>query len=110
MQAGQVAAYRLYGALFFGAVRLIENLQDALPDKVLVLDLKNVMYVDSSGMDALNGLAQACQKNHTRLLVCGLTHQPLDMARRCGFTELAIHIYPDLQQALAAALTSPGSR
>jgi SulP family sulfate permease len=110
MQPGRVAAYRLYGALFFGAVQLIENLQDALPDEALVLDLKNVIYVDSSGADALKSLARACQERHTRLLVCGLTHQPLDMARRCGFTELAIHIYPDLQQALAAALTSPGSR
>ena len=32
--AGQVAAYRLYGALFFGAVKLIEDLQDHLTGEV----------------------------------------------------------------------------
>jgi SulP family sulfate permease len=41
-----------------------------------------------------------------RLLVCGLNHQPLDMARRCGFMA-AIgpeHTYPDLNAGVTAAL------
>ncbi len=82
---GQVAAHRLYGALFFGAVKLIEDLQDHLPERTLLLDLKNVIYVDSSGADSLNDLARACHKNRVRLVVCGLMHQPLDIATRCGF-------------------------
>ena len=82
--AQQMAAYRLYGALFFGAVKLVEDVQDKLPARVLVLDLKNVIYIDSSGADALGDLARCCRKHGVRLLVCGLMHQPLDIARRSG--------------------------
>ncbi len=104
--AGRVAGYRLYGALFFGAVKLIENLENALPRQVLLLDLKNVIYIDSSGADTLNDLARFCKKNSVTLLVCGLAHQPLDIARRCGFLGLvgADRSYPDLASGVAAAL------
>ncbi|MBT9506105.1 SulP family inorganic anion transporter [Rhodoferax sp.] len=104
--ADKVASYRFYGALFFGAVKLVEDLQDHLPAETLVLDLKNVIYIDSSGADTLNDLARSCTKNGVRLLVCGLNHQPLDIARRCGFVELvgATHIFPDLGTGMAVAL------
>jgi SulP family sulfate permease len=103
---GQVAAHRLYGAVFFGAVKLIEDLQDHLPARTLLLDLKNVIYVDSSGADSLNDLARACSKSQVRLVVCGLMHQPLDIAKRCGFMGAvgADHIYPDLASALQASV------
>ena len=103
----RIGAYRLYGALFFGAVKLIEDLQDQLPSQALVLDLKNVIYVDSSGADTLNDLARLCHQNKVRLIVCGLSHQALDIARRSGFVERvgAAHIFPDLTLGLAALLT-----
>jgi SulP family sulfate permease len=85
---GQVAAWRMYGAVFFGAVKLVEAMEDQLPARALVLDLKNVIYVDSSGADALADLARACTRRGVRLLVCGLNHQPLDIARRVGLTGL----------------------
>jgi SulP family sulfate permease len=102
---GQVEAHRLYGALFFGAVKLIEDLQDHLPQRTLLLDLKNVIYVDSSGADALNDLARTCKKNRVRLVVCGLMHQPLDIAKRCGFVDTvgAGHIHPDVASAIQAS-------
>ena len=99
---GQVEAHRLYGALFFGAVKLIEDLQDHLPKRTLLLDLKNVIYVDSSGADSLGDLARACHKNHVRLVICGLMHQPLDIAQRCGFcaTVGPANIYPHVAAAI----------
>ena len=106
--AQQVAGFRLYGALFFGAVKLVEDLREHLPKKALLLDLKNVIYIDSSGADTLNDLARACSKNAVQLLVCGLSHQPLDIATRCGFvTEIGTsHLYPDLAAGMAAAARS----
>ena len=77
------ACYRFYGALFFGAVQLVESLRTELPSRLLVLDLKNVIYVDSSGADALMDLARACRTSGVRLVLCGLNHQPLDIAQRC---------------------------
>ena len=106
-RTGQVASYRMYGALFFGAVKLIEDLQDHLPSDVLLLDMKNVIYVDSSGADTLNDLARACRKNKVRLVVCGLIHQPKDIAQRCGFVSVVgeANIYPDLAAGMAAVLS-----
>ncbi len=110
-RAASVAGYRLYGALFFGAVKLIEKLQDHLPQHALVLDLKNVIYIDSSGADTLNELARACAKAGVRLAVCGLSHQPLDIARRSGLLGVLgpDHIYPDLAAGMAAVLAQANS-
>ena len=99
-----VAAHRLYGALFFGAVQLVEAIENALPQKTLVVDLKNVIYVDSSGADALMNLARSCQKKQVRLILCGLAHQPLDIAKRCGLLLKVPDVdrFADLSGALAA--------
>jgi SulP family sulfate permease len=104
--SGQVAGYRLYGSIFFGAVKLVEDLQDHLPAKALVLDLKHVIYIDSSGADTLNDLARACRKRGVLLRVSGLNFQPLDILQRCGFAALvgADHIYPKLYSAMTSAL------
>ena len=87
---GQARAHRLYGALFFGAVQLVESLAEPLGEgDVLVLDLKNLIYMDSSGTDALAALRRQCDQKGVRLLLAGLSHQPLDMARRAHLLDLA---------------------
>ncbi len=103
---GQVQAWRLYGALFFGTARLVEDMAQPLPSRALVLDLKNLIYIDSSGADALLDLARLCHRQGRRLIVCGLTHQPLDIARRSGLLALlpAQDVCHDLAQGVAAAL------
>jgi SulP family sulfate permease len=101
-----VHAHRLYGALFFGAVKLVEAIEENLPAQAVVLDFKNLIYVDSSGADALLALARSCKKKQVRLILCGLAHQPLDIAERSGL----LHALPDtdlaadLSQGLALAL------
>ena len=101
-----VHAHRLYGALFFGAVKLVEAIEENLPTQAVVLDLKNLIYVDSSGADALLALARSCKKRQVRLIVCGLAHQPLDMAQRCGLLHALpdTDLVPDLSHGLALAL------
>lgn len=77
----------------------------------LVLDLKNLIYIDSSGADTLLDLAHACAKAHVRLIVCGLAHQPMDIARRCGTVHLVgeSQLFPDLASGLNAAAPEPGA-
>ena len=101
----QVRAHRLHGALFFGAVRLIEAMEDDLPSQALVLDLKNLIYMDSSGADAMLALARLCTTKEVHLVLCGLDHQPMDMARRCGLVNLlgTGALAPDLASGLAQA-------
>lgn len=105
---GQVDAYRLYGALFFGTVKLLEDIEVKLPSYALVLDLKNVIYLDPTGADALSSLARKCRKERVRLLVCGLAYQPLEMAERGGLlkTLRANDLYPNLDCGITAATTA----
>ena len=106
-QDGRISAYRFYGALFFGAVKLVEAIEDHLPQKTVILDLKNIIYIDSSGADALIALAYVCQKRQVRLLICGLNHQPLDITKRTGLLSLVGHdCQPDLATGLETALAS----
>ncbi|PIT81575.1 SulP family inorganic anion transporter [Limnohabitans sp. 15K] len=97
----RVQAWRLYGALFFGAVKLIEEIEDKISTPVLVVDLKNVIYIDSSGADALMNLIDTCQKKEIQLIVCGLEHQPLDIAVRSGILE---HLQGRLEADLPSGL------
>jgi sulfate permease, SulP family len=90
-----IAAYRLYGALFFGAVKQIEAIESNLPAQCLLLDLKNIIYMDSSGVDSLMALLKTCDRAQVKLIVCGLNHQPLDIAVRTGLLDL---IAPECQQ------------
>jgi SulP family sulfate permease len=102
----KVQAHRLYGALFFGAVKLVEDMEANLPEQVLVLDLKNLIYIDTSGADSLMSLTRNCRKKQVRLVVCGLAHQPLEMLQRCGLLQQLPEqdLQPDLAQGLSAAL------
>jgi SulP family sulfate permease len=108
----RLKAWRLYGALFFGATKLVEALEDDLPSTVLVLDLKNVIYVDSTGAEALDNLLQTCRRQGVRLIVSGLMAQPLDIARRTGLLERLQaqspqDVQPDVARAIAAAVAEP---
>ena len=104
---GKIAAYRIYGALFFGAVKLIERLESQLPKNMLILDLKNIIYIDTSGMDAILELYRQCQKAGVQFILCGLNHQPHDIAQRMGLFSLmpAEYFYPDLAQGIHFALS-----
>ncbi len=106
----RVQAWRLYGALFFGAVKLVEDIEDHIHAPILVIDLKNVIYVDSSGADALMNLIVTCRKKEVQLIVCGLLHQPLDIAHRSGLlVHLEGRLEPDLPSGLHRAVSLSGS-
>ena len=108
----RVQAWRLYGALFFGATKLVEALEDHLPAQALVIDLKNVIYVDSTGAEALESLVAACRKHRVRLIVAGLVGQPHDIAARTGllaaFTaQSPDDVQPNMHAAIAVAVADP---
>ena len=107
-QQGRIDAYRIYGAIFFGAVKLLEKVGENLPSQTLLLDLKNVIYVDTSGMDTISELAHLCKVRNIRFIICGLDHQPYEMAQRSGFIEKLPQksLYPDLSSGIEAALHS----
>ena len=78
-----------------------------MPREALVVDLKNVIYIDSSGADSLIELVRICHQKRVRLLLCGLNHQPLDIARRSGL--LVLIPETDLCSDLASGLKMAAS-
>ena len=100
----QVRVWRLHGTLFFGAVQLIEQIADNLPERVLVMDFKNLLYMDASGAEEIVQLTEQAYKRGITVILSGLDKQPLDKARRVGLIHLpGVLLANDLDQAIANA-------
>ena len=101
-QSDSVQVWGLQGALFFGAVNLLENLSQQLPTQALVLDCSGLIYIDASGADALQHLQQRCRKVGVQLALAGLNQQATDLLRRTGFLDSLgpAHLHPDWAHAL----------
>ena len=83
----RIGAYRLFGSLFFGSVTKLEFLLDParpLPD-VLILDVHNVINIDTTAMDALESVHDRVMRGNGRMLIGGANEQPLSIMRRSGF-------------------------
>lgn len=102
-----VAVYSLFGSLFFGAVDKVEALSDphAISPKVLILKVNQLINIDTTGLEALEGLRKFLQKRGGHLILCGLNHQPLSLIARSGFLEHIgkDHVLDELPQALRRA-------
>lgn len=85
----RLAAYRIYGSLFFAAISKLETLleeQDA-PPRVLVLDMTKMVSLDTTGLDLLQTLHRSLNKRGAQLILCGLNAQPASLVQRSGFAE-----------------------
>lgn len=102
-----IGAYRLFGSLFFGSVTKLEHLLDpqrSLPD-VVILEMHQVINLDTTGLDALESLHLLIQRRGGRLILAGLNEQPLSLVSRSHFNDAlgAQNVAPDLQTALQRA-------
>ncbi len=74
-----VEVYEINGPLFFGAaykfeesIKIVEK-----PPKVLILRMRNVPVIDSSGIHALEQVLKNCRKHKISLILSGVHAQPL---------------------------------
>lgn len=79
-----VEIFRIVGPLFFGVA---DDLIDALKNmgrtpKVLILMMRLVPYLDSTGVTVLENLTRQCEKNGTRIIFCALQKQPREILER----------------------------
>ncbi len=103
-----VAAYAIFGSLFFGSVSKLEQLldpQQQLPD-ILILEMHQVINLDTTGLDALESLHKRLQKRSGRLILAGLNEQPLSLIGRSRFAEALGR--DNLPESLDAALQKSG--
>jgi SulP family sulfate permease len=83
----RIAAYRIYGSLFFAAISKLEALlenQDAMA-RVLVLDMTKMVSLDTTGLDLLQTLERTLNKRGGVLILSGLNTQPASLVERSGF-------------------------
>ncbi len=99
-----VAAFELFGSLFFGAVAKVEALPARLPEgtRCVVLEMHRLINIDTSGLDALEQLHAVLKRQGIALVLANVNEQPLSLIRRSGF-EAALGaecIVPTLAEAL----------
>ncbi len=81
--------YKLYGALFFGAVAKIDPIVQAVESRHqgmrVVLDASQLISLDASGLDALEQLFKAITHRGGQLTIRHLNDQPRGLMERSGF-------------------------
>jgi SulP family sulfate permease len=105
-----VAAFRVFGSLFFGSVTKLEQLLDpAHPHEIVVLELHQVINLDTTGLDALQSLHRMLVRRGGRLVIAEPNPQPLSLLRRSGFLEELgpDAVFDELDEALTAISASP---
>lgn len=104
-----VLAFRAEGALFFGAAEKLDILlQSAGTEiKVVILQLHRVVLVDTTGLLAIQGLAEKMQERGQSLILASANPATDLLLREAGlYRQLGEHnIQPDLEMALQRART-----
>ena len=81
-------AWTLHGVLFFGATARLDELEDAInqaPQGVQVLlDLSDLLSLDTTGVDALEQLLKAAEQRGGRLRIRGAQPQVQSLLERSG--------------------------
>ncbi len=102
-----VVVYAVQGSLFFGSIAKLDAQIERRPvdTRVLVLDMREVLNADTSGIDWLRGLWRSLARKDAALVLCGLGKQPDSLVRRSGFLASVeeANILPDRAAALRRA-------
>ena len=106
-----VAAFELYGSLFFGAVGKIEALPEQLPanTRAVVLDMQRLVSMDTSGLDALEQMQRTLHRQEVALVLANVNEQPLSLIRRSGFEAVigAENIVPNIAAVVQGERDEP---
>ena len=109
-----IAAYKLFGSLFFGSVGKLEPLLDPLrtPASIVVLEMHQVISVDNTGLETLHALHRSLRRRGGQLILCGLNRHPASQVERSGFlAEIGVeNVLPHLAAALFRAQKLEGAR
>ncbi len=102
-----VMVYSMMGSLFFGAASKLETILQRMkrePD-VLILRLRKVMSMDTTGLNALDNLREKLQSRGRYMVLSAPQPQPLQVMHRSGFIDkLGVeNICPDIDAALRRA-------
>ena len=102
-----VAIFRIHGPFLFGATEKIDEIRRLLPTlpPIVVLRLRNMTALDSTGLQALQRLALEVRGSGRTLLLCGAREQPARLMKQVAFAQHVgeENICPHVTAALARA-------
>jgi len=102
-----VEVYEINGPFFFGAAEMFKDTlaRVARKPKVLIVRMRYVPAIDSTGMHALKDLVHRSRGDGTLVLISDIHTQPrMALERSAVFEEIGEeHIFDNLDTALAAA-------
>ena len=84
-----IAAYKVFGSLFFGSVGKLEPLLDPVrtPARIVILEMHQVISIDNTGLETLQALHRSLSKRGGQLILCGLNRHPAEQVARSGFRD-----------------------
>ncbi len=102
-----IAAFRVFGALFFGSVAKLEPLLDraSTPARFIVLDMHQVISLDNTALDTLAALRDTLAAHGGALVLCALNAHPDAQVRRSVLLQALgeDNVQPDYPAGLARA-------
>jgi SulP family sulfate permease len=84
-----VAIFRIHGPFLFGATDKIEEITSRMASlpPILILRLRNMTAIDSTGLQALENLADQVHQSGRELILCGAREQPSRLMHQAEFQQ-----------------------
>jgi SulP family sulfate permease len=103
-----VSVFRIDGPFLFGGTDKIAEIVRRLPElpEIVILRLRNMTAIDSTGLQAIEELADAAHAANRHLILCGARPQParlmhqVEFERRVGRHNICTHIEAALTRAV----------
>ena len=100
-----VRVYEINGPMFFGMTDRISDISVKSFTKYLIIRMRGVPSLDSTGMNALENLYGYCRENGVSLIFSHANEQPMKTMRRAGFVDMVgeDHFRSNIDDAIAYA-------
>lgn len=100
-----VRVYEINGPMFFGMTDRITDISVKSFTKYLIIRMRGVPSLDSTGMNALENLYSYCRSNGVNLIFSHVNEQPMKTMRHAGFVDLVgeEHFCASIDDAIAHA-------
>ena len=110
-----LAIFRIHGPFLFGASEKVDDIRRELSSlpPIVVLRLRNMTALDSTGLQALERLALEVRASGRTLLLCGAREQParlmrqVSFARHVGAENICPHVTAALERAREIQMQAP---
>ena len=102
-----IAVFRIHGPFLFGSTEKLDPIYEQLPalPPVITIRLRNMTAIDSTGLQALERLADEVHASGRSLILCGAREQPTRLMHQAEFEDHvgAENICPHITAAIERA-------